>query len=670
MTAPVDTPPPNAQGTLAKTPFPHLLVYTLERRLTGSIELRNANASAALILVNDGFPCKVRLAEPVAYLGVVLHEMGLITDDQLNESLARMAAERRLHGQILLEMGAITQDGLVEGLRTQVVKKLEHLFGLPADTVFNYYDGFDGLAGYGGAELTGIDSLPLVWASIRQEPSWEHVHQALSRVDRAAMRLAATAQVERFKFTKQETSAAEMMRSRAVRLHELTSSKLLSPSAAQLLVYCLMITKQIELVEAPSMRPPGAAVTPAYGSVVRPGGQQPPPSQSQAFARVQLSKQTRNAPPPAPAEIVEERSTEMNFDPRRATPYPPPAVSLPPNARSDAPPSSVRGMEAAPHSSRPSQRLASAPPASQRIPSAPPASQRASASGMPVPPAPTSSSRIPAAPPSSSRMSVPPAEVAAFRERIVKRAEEIDRLDYFQMLNIAKDAPTTEVQKAFFALAKTWHPDKLPQELFDVKDQCSKVFARLSEAHNTLTDVQKRQKYMQLVKEGGATPDEQAQVADVLEAVSEFQKAEFFIKRSEWSKAEEHVRRAYKLDAGQPDYVAALAWIEALKPENQSEEQTQKRITMLDEAIKINANCAKAYFYRGMLLKRIDKMPAAYKDFRKAVELDEHNIDAAREVRLYNMRKQPGASAPPSMRNSQQPPPKGGGGLFGKLFKK
>jgi hypothetical protein len=659
MTAPVDTPPPTAQGTLAKTPFPHLLVYTLERRLTGSIELRSANASAALILVHEGLPCKVRLADPVAYLGVVLHEMGLITDEQLNESLARMAAERRLHGQILLEMGAITQDGLLEGLRMQVVKKLEHLFSLPPDTVFNYYDGFDGLAGYGGEELAGVDSLPLVWAAIRQEPSWEHVHQALSRVDRAAMRLATTAQIERFKFTKQETTAAEMMRSRPVRLHELTSSKALSPSAAQLLVYCLMITKQIELVEAPSMRPPGAGATPAYGSVVRPSGQQQAVAQAQAFARVQLSKQTRNAPPAAPADIVEERSTELNFDPRRATPYPPPAVNLPPSARSDAPPASVRGMEAAPQSSPPSQRLASAPPASQRTPSV-----------SAIPAAPPSSSRIPPAPPSSSRMSVPPAEVAAFRERIVKRAEEIDRLDYFQMLGIAKDAPTTEVQKAFFALAKTWHPDKLPQELMDVKDQCSKVFARLSEAHNTLTDPQKRQKYMQLVKEGGATPDEQAQVADVLEAVSEFQKAEFFIKRNDWAKAEEHVRRAYKLDSGQPDYIAALAWIEALKPENQSEEQTSKRIAMLDEAIKINANCAKAYFYRGMLLKRIDKMPAAYKDFKKAVELDEHNIDAAREVRLYNMRKQPGGSIPPSMRGSQQPPPPKGGGLFGKLFKK
>src|SRR5262249_40357026 len=125
-------------GTLAKTPFPHLLVYTLERRLTGSIELRNGDTSAALILVNDGMPCKVRLAEPVAYLGVVLHELGLITDQQLNDSLARMAAERRLHGQILLEAGAVTQDSLVEGLRSQVVKKLEHLFSLPPETVFTY----------------------------------------------------------------------------------------------------------------------------------------------------------------------------------------------------------------------------------------------------------------------------------------------------------------------------------------------------------------------------------------------------------------------------------------------------------------------------------------------------------------------------------------------------
>ena len=158
-----------------------------------------------------------------------------------------------------------------------------------------------------------------------------------------------------------------------------------------------------------------------------------------------------------------------------------------------------------------------------------------------IPPPPSSSSR------SVGRMAVhlSDADLVKFRERIIKRAEEIDGLDYFQMLSIRPDAPTTEVQKSFFHLAKTWHPDKLPAQLADVRDQCHKVFARLSEAHQTLTDVQRRQNYETLVKEGGATPDEQAQVASVLEAAMEFQKAEHFLKRGENAKAEEICRKAF-----------------------------------------------------------------------------------------------------------------------------
>jgi tetratricopeptide (TPR) repeat protein len=650
MSESAEKPQPTAHATLAKVPFPHLLVYTLEKRLTGSIELKDPNGTSGLIYVRDGRPSKVRLSEPGSFLGGVLHELGIIDDTQLNDSLARMAAERRLHGALLMEMGAITAEQLLVGLEEQIVRKLELLFALSPDATFAYYDGYDSLAGVGGPEIVSTDPLPMVWAAIRQAPSWEHAHQALSRVDRAAMRLNPAATIERFKFSKQEASACEMMRSKAIRLHEITSSKALGPSAAQLLVYCLMITKQLDLVEAPgSIRPPASGAAAA--------------ANPQAFARVQLSARSVQRAG-GPAMAVEESSVEAGFDPRRATPYPP---------------QSVQGVQAALQAATGSSAPAAVSPA-------PPPSARP-AQAPQVPPAPTSASAMLAGtpsddvppPPSSSSQSVgriaaamSPADVAASRDRILKRAEEIDKLDYFQMLNVSKEAPTTEVQKAFFALAKTWHPDKLPAQLADVREQCHKVFARISEAHQTLTDPKRRQNYETLVKEGGATPDEQAQVANVLDAAMEFQKAEHFLKRGENARAEEICRKAFSMDPQQPDYIVMLAWLEALKPENQSEEQTNKRIAMLDEAIKINQNHARAYFYRGMLLKRLDKMPLAFKDFKKAMELDEHNVDAAREVRLYNMRRGQSAtgSVPPGGRASHAPPPSKGGGLFGKLFKK
>jgi tetratricopeptide (TPR) repeat protein len=258
------------------------------------------------------------------------------------------------------------------------------------------------------------------------------------------------------------------------------------------------------------------------------------------------------------------------------------------------------------------------------------------------------------------------------KTKILERAEQITSQDYFQMLGLERDASVEAVQKAFFGLAKVWHPDRLPPALADVKDACSKVFTHLTEAHATLTDPAKRKDYMQLLKEGGATPEDQAKIQAILEAATEFQKAEFLLKRNmNDPQAYEIVKRCATLDSEQSDYVATLAWLDAQKPEWQSREKTLEKIVILDRCIQKNENCERAYFYRGMLYKRIDEGNKALKDFKKAAELNPRNLDAMREVRLHNMRG--GVSKPPpgmAGRTSKPPQAETLGGLFGKLFKK
>jgi len=255
------------------------------------------------------------------------------------------------------------------------------------------------------------------------------------------------------------------------------------------------------------------------------------------------------------------------------------------------------------------------------------------------------------------------------KTKILERAEQITSQNYFQMLGLEQDASIEAVQKAFFSLAKVWHPDRLPPALVDVKDACSKVFSHLTEAHATLTDPAKRKDYMQLLKEGGATPQDQAKIQAVLEAATEFQKAEFLLRRNmKDPEAYEIVKKCVSLDPEQADYTATLAWLDAQKPEWMSREKTLEKIAVLDRCIQKNENCERAYFYRGMLYKRIDEPNKALKDFKKAAELNPRNLDAMREVRLHNIRG--GASKPPPGRTSKAPPAEGLGGLFGKLFKK
>jgi len=211
-------PAPSATGSLIKTPFPHLLVYALERRLTGTFELSRGSMSMCTMLVMGGCPSKLRISDPVHYLGNVLLELGMITPAHLQASLAGINGPNgpRLQGQLLLEMSAIDPARLDAGLRSQVERKVEHLFSLSTDTTFAYYDNVDLLSQYGGPP-TPIDPFPVLWRGCRDQPALEHVDATYRRVGTALLRAVPTAQFDRFAFTPQEREAVEVLRQRPTR---------------------------------------------------------------------------------------------------------------------------------------------------------------------------------------------------------------------------------------------------------------------------------------------------------------------------------------------------------------------------------------------------------------------------------------------------------------------
>jgi hypothetical protein len=563
-------PAPAASGTFAKTPFLHLLVYALEKRLTGSIEIFSPDRRTATILFAEGQPAKVRTGEPVAYLGRILLEGGHLTDQQLTESLVDLAkakaAGAMLHGALLIEKGRIDAATLRASLREQLARKLKYVAGMPSDSAYAYFSGFDALRGWGG-EGDGVDPVPLFWGMLTEHAPWEHVAVALGRVASSPLRLTPGADLNRLRLKADELAAVRLLEARPMRPSELAKIAVLGDRMAQLLVYLLLVTKQVEVM--------------ASETVVTGAGD------------------ARESPPAVGS-------------------LPPPRVSTPAPSRK----------------SNPAAR---------------------SASGLSVPPPDV------------------PADLALRWREISERAATIDRADYFMMLDLARDATREDVKSAFFALVKKWHPDRLPPELAPVRDACSRVFARMSEAHSTLADDEQRAKYMRLLADGSGSPETQATVAKVVEAATSFQKAEVCLRRNDLAQAEAFCRKAVEDDATQPDYLAVLAWLEALK--NHSQEKTLESIQKLDRAIGMSGRCERAYFYRGMLYKRLGKNDPAVKDFKRAVDLNPRNIDAAREVRLHNMRGGGRPSKPPTVQRRTSPtPPKPDetpkAGILGRLFKK
>ncbi|HVH10026.1 MAG TPA: DnaJ C-terminal domain-containing protein [Gemmatimonadales bacterium] len=71
------------------------------------------------------------------------------------------------------------------------------------------------------------------------------------------------------------------------------------------------------------------------------------------------------------------------------------------------------------------------------------------------------------------------------------------RQDYYQILGVPETASTDEIKKAFRRLAKQYHPDRNPNQ-----PQAAERFKEINEAHDVLSDADKRKRYDQLRRYG------------------------------------------------------------------------------------------------------------------------------------------------------------------------
>jgi tetratricopeptide (TPR) repeat protein len=125
-----------------------------------------------------------------------------------------------------------------------------------------------------------------------------------------------------------------------------------------------------------------------------------------------------------------------------------------------------------------------------------------------------------------------------------------------------------------------------------------------------------------------------------------FARAERLMKQREYAAALQAANEALRLGGDRAEHEALYAWLLCLQGSDTELRVHPRAMQHLDRALRRDPLCERANHYKGMVLKRLGRFDEAHNYFLRAMQVNRDNLEAAREVRLYDMRKRNRDSRP------------------------
>jgi curved DNA-binding protein CbpA len=229
-------------------------------------------------------------------------------------------------------------------------------------------------------------------------------------------------------------------------------------------------------------------------------------------------------------------------------------------------------------------------------------------------------------------------DVDSVRKQLIAKAGVVETQNLFEVLEIPLTATKDEVKQAYFVAAKRYHPDRLvSMGLEALRSDVEKIFRRVSEAYGTLFDDARRNEYKTTL--GKPREDDaaaHAKAMKMLEADMALRRGEVLLKKNDFLGSIAEFESAVNLDPQNGEHLAYLTWARVCAGQTTYADAKG----LLNQAVKLSPRCAQAYYYLGVCLKQEKDIDRAYGMFKKAHEFNSRLLDAEREMRLINMRKE------------------------------
>jgi len=201
-------------------------------------------------------------------------------------------------------------------------------------------------------------------------------------------------------------------------------------------------------------------------------------------------------------------------------------------------------------------------------------------------------------------------------------SENLSNMNYYQILGVTSSASLLEIKKAYFRLARKFHPDLFgPNLSYEIKGIVEKVFDQITKSYQSLGTEKKRHEYD---KKMGSTPAvEKRNLAEIAEV--KFRQAKTLYKQERYNEAEILLEEAVRLQTTKGKYYLLLGMVGAKIPSSR-----RKGEQNFLKAIRLEPWNADGFVGLGLLYKKEELQVKARSQFKKALSLDpEHRVALA-----------------------------------------
>jgi tetratricopeptide (TPR) repeat protein len=213
------------------------------------------------------------------------------------------------------------------------------------------------------------------------------------------------------------------------------------------------------------------------------------------------------------------------------------------------------------------------------------------------------------------------------KQKIRQAYDSLQHQDFYQVLGLEKTATRDQIKRAYFHLAKEYHPDRHFQAgLEELTPHLEALFRGITEAYDTLLIERKRQEYntklaMKKVKgrdEGSGGSSVEVQVQTGMQA----------FKKGDFKTAAHFFETAVKTAPTQANYHLWLAKTLTQVPGRNRDAETHYK-----KAIELDPSGVDHYLGLGFLYKKSGMIQRAERQFEEALIWDPENKTAKEELR-------------------------------------